>query len=270
MVGGRARDGPGERPPPRPQPTTSRSRSQTVVCAGTRSTVPASPSSGPLASTTSRPSGSGTGPAERLLRLCSRWSAGSAAPPRSGRAAGGADPRLGHGDPRRVVLVPHLAPLAEDAVHLIAVPQRMAAVLGQFVRAVARMSSMSRSGSARSLARPWATLTRKPATPRSDQKRSVVRKSVRTSGWSQFRSGCSGANRRRYHCPSGSRVHAGPPKQETQSVGGSEPSGPRPSRKTYRAWAAAGAGGAGRWPSQRSRPRSCSSSTGGFGTSRRY
>ena len=61
------------------------------------------------------------------------------------------------------------------------------------------------SGSERSLARPWATSTRKPSTPRSDQNRSVVRKSSRTSRLSQLRSGCSAANRCRYHCPSGDR-----------------------------------------------------------------
>ncbi|SIM48153.1 Uncharacterised protein [Mycobacteroides abscessus subsp. abscessus] len=75
---------------------------------------------------------------------------------------------------------------------------------------------------------------RKPSTPRSDQKRRVVRKSARTSGLSQFRSGCSGAKLCRYHCPSSTRVQAGPPKIEIQSAGGSAPSGPCPSRKMYR------------------------------------
>ena len=56
-----------------------------------------------------------------------------------------------------------------------------------------------------------------------------------TSGFSQLKSGCSGAKRWRYHSPSGTRVHAGPPKVESQSVGASLPSSPRPGRKTYRA-----------------------------------
>jgi|GEM_PF-6446031 hypothetical protein len=83
------------------------------------------------------------------------------------------------------------------------------------------------------LARPCATSTRNPSTPRSDQNRNVVRKSSLTSRFSQFRSGCSAANRCRYHCPSGTWAQAGPPKPETQSDGGSAPSGPSPSRKMY-------------------------------------
>ena len=51
---------------------------------------------------------------------------------------------------------------------------------------------------------------------------------------SQLRSGCSGANRCRYHCPSPHRVQAGPPNIEVQSAGGSSPFAPRPSRKMYR------------------------------------
>ena len=43
---------------------------------------------------------------------------------------------------------------------------------------------------------------RTPATPRSNQKRSTSSCSAQTSGCVQFRSGCSGANRCRYHSPS--------------------------------------------------------------------
>ncbi len=78
----------------------------------------------------------------------------------------------------------------------------------------------------------WATSIRKPSTPRSDQNRSVVRKSSRTSSSAQLRSGCSGANRWRYQSPSPIGSQAGPPKNERQSVGGSAPSGPLPRRIT--------------------------------------
>ncbi len=91
-----------------------------------------------------------------------------------------------------------------------------------------------RSGSSGSLTSPCATSIRKPSTPRSNQNRRIDSNSACTSGCCQLRSGCSGAYRWRYHSPSGRRVHAGPPKQETQSLGGSAPSGPRPGRKTYR------------------------------------
>jgi len=43
--------------------------------------------------------------------------------------------------------------------------------------------------------------------------------------------GCSLVNMCRYHWPSGTRVHAGPPKWFCQLVGGSSPFGPLPSRK---------------------------------------
>ncbi|MDF2711488.1 MAG: hypothetical protein K0R62_7140 [Nonomuraea muscovyensis] len=62
---------------------------------------------------------------------------------------------------------------------------------------------------------------RNPSTPRSNQKRSTSSNSRCTSGLSQLRSGCSGANRWRYHCPSGTCVHAGPPKIDDQSFGSS-------------------------------------------------
>ena len=94
------------------------------------------------------------------------------------------------------------------------------------------------NGSLRSLVSMWATSTRKPSTPRSAQNRSVRTKSARTSGCAQFRSGCSTAKWWRYHCPSATRSQAGPPNIETQSVGGCSPSGPVPSRKTYRSRAA--------------------------------
>ena len=90
----------------------------------------------------------------------------------------------------------------------------------------------SQSGSPGALTSPCATSTRKPSTPRSSQNRNVAVNSAGTSGFDQSRSGCRESNRCRYHCPSGTRVHAGPPKTERQLFGGSEPSGPRPSRNT--------------------------------------
>ena len=90
------------------------------------------------------------------------------------------------------------------------------------------------SGRPGSLAMPCATSIRKPSTPRSSQKRSVRSRSAATSGLDQSRSGCSAANRCRYHWPSGTRVQAGPPKRDCQLFGGSAPSSPVPSRKTYR------------------------------------
>ena len=134
-------------------------------------------------------------------------------------------------DPRRVVLVEDLPPLGVDVVHLVPVPERVGAVGGSGPSArAARLAS----GSVRSLARPWATSTRKPSTPRSDQNRSVVRKSSRTSRLSQFRSGCSAANRCRYHCPSPDPGPGRAAERDSQSDGGSDPSGPVPSRKMYR------------------------------------
>ena len=75
--------------------------------------------------------------------------------------------------------------------------------------------------------------------PRSNQNRSTSSNIAGISGLSQFQSGWLMSNRCRYHwpgVPSGSvvRVHAGPPKIEAQLLGGSSPSAPRPSRKTYR------------------------------------
>ncbi|CFE41199.1 Uncharacterised protein [Mycobacterium tuberculosis] len=98
------------------------------------------------------------------------------------------------------------------------------------------MPRSGESGRPGGLAMPCATSMRKPSTPRSSQKRSVFSKSSRISGLSQFRSGCSVSKRCRYHwpgLPSGSRtrVQAGPPNTDSQLFGGSDPSGPRPSRK---------------------------------------
>ena len=90
------------------------------------------------------------------------------------------------------------------------------------------------SGRPGALTRPWATSTRKPSTPRSSQKRRIERNSSWTAGWSQLKSGCSGAKRWRYHSPSGTRVQAGPPKRDSQSLGGSSPFWPRPLRKWKR------------------------------------
>ena len=96
------------------------------------------------------------------------------------------------------------------------------------------------SGSSGCLAMPWATSTRKPSTPRSSQKRRIESNSSSTSWFVQLRSGCSGAKRCNYRSPgaplaSVTRCQAGPPKTLCQSLGGSLWSGPRPSRKTYRA-----------------------------------
>ena len=78
-----------------------------------------------------------------------------------------------------------------------------------------------------------------PSAPRSNQNRSTSSNSARTSALAQLKSGCSGANRCRYHwpgVPSGwvVRVHAGPPKIDAQSFGGRSPPGPRPSRNQNR------------------------------------
>ena len=83
--------------------------------------------------------------------------------------------------------------------------------------------SAGTSGSAGSLTSSAAESMRTPATPRSNQKRRMSSCSRRTSGWSQLRSGCSAANRCRYHSPGVPsafvvRVHAGPPKLEHPAV----------------------------------------------------
>ncbi len=96
------------------------------------------------------------------------------------------------------------------------------------------------SGRPGALTRASQTSTRKPSTPRSSQNLSVVSKSSRTAGLSQFQSGWPGSNRWRYHCPglpsaSVTRVQAGPSNIDVQSLGGRLPSGPRPSRKWNRA-----------------------------------
>ena len=80
---------------------------------------------------------------------------------------------------------------------------------------------------------------RTPSAPRSNQKRRTSSCSVRTRGSPQFRSGCSAANRCRYHSPGvpsglSVRVHAGPPKIDCQSFGGRSPPSPRPGRNQNR------------------------------------
>ena len=96
------------------------------------------------------------------------------------------------------------------------------------------------SGRPGGLAIPWATSTRNPSTPRSSQNRRMRANSAATSGFVQSRSGCSGANRCRYHWPgvpsaAATRCQAEPPKRDGQLFGGSSPPGPRPSRKRNRA-----------------------------------
>jgi len=92
------------------------------------------------------------------------------------------------------------------------------------------------SGNPAALIRALATSTRKPSTPRSSQNFSTSSNSARTCGFSQLRSGCLAANRWRYHWPpvpsaALTRVHATPPKTQSQLLGGRSPCGPRPSRK---------------------------------------
>ena len=62
---------------------------------------------------------------------------------------------------------------------------------------------------------------RTPATPRSNQKRRTSSCSAHTSGCVQLRSGCSGANRWRYHSPGAvrvARVHAEPAEDRLPAV----------------------------------------------------
>ena len=100
------------------------------------------------------------------------------------------------------------------------------------------------SGRPGGLAMPCATSTRKPSTPRSSQNRRMRSNSAGTAGLVQFRSGCSGANRCRYHCPSGTRCQAGPPNCDGQLFGGSSPFGAAPVPEDEQvALGAAGPGG---------------------------
>ncbi|CAM5735161.1 hypothetical protein SALBM311S_10370 [Streptomyces alboniger] len=110
-------------------------------------------------------------------------------------------------------------------------------------RVRASASGSGESGRSGCLKRPAATSMRKPSTPRSSQKRSVRSNSSATSGVRQFQSGCSGVNMCRYHWPgrpsaSVTRLQAGPPNMACQLLGGSAPSGPRPSAKWKRSLAA--------------------------------
>ena len=75
-------------------------------------------------------------------------------------------------------------------------------------------------------------------------------KSATTSGSRQFRSGCCGACRCRYHSPSAAAVQAGPPNADCQSFGGNSP------------LARAGRGSA-RGPASRVRPPTPRGTTGG-------
>ena len=100
-------------------------------------------------------------------------------------------------------------------------------------------TSRLRSGSDKSFFKACATSIRNASTPRSAQNFRVLRKSFWISGLSQLKSGCSGANQCMYHwlCfppMADSWVQALGAKCETQSVGGSSPFLPRPSRKIYR------------------------------------
>ena len=95
-----------------------------------------------------------------------------------------------------------------------------------------------RRGSERSFFSACATSIRNASTPRSAQNFRVLRNSSCTSRLSQLKSGCSGANQCMYHwlcLPpiADSCVHADGAKCETQSVGGSSPLTPLPSRNKY-------------------------------------
>jgi hypothetical protein len=61
---------------------------------------------------------------------------------------------------------------------------------------------------------------RNPSTPRLNQNRRMSANSVCTCGLVQFRSGCRELYRCRNHCPSGTCVHADPPKRDCQLLGG--------------------------------------------------
>ena len=96
-------------------------------------------------------------------------------------------------------------------------------------------STPSQSDSVGSFISTAAESIRTPSAPRSNQNRRMSSNSSRTLGLDQLKSGCSGANRCRYHSPgvpssATVRVHAGPPKIDCQSFGGSSPPGPRPGR----------------------------------------
>ena len=98
------------------------------------------------------------------------------------------------------------------------------------------MSEEPTSGSPGALSSELATSMRTPSTPRSNQNFRIDSNSSRTTWLSQFRSGCSEANRCRYHSPGVPsalvvRVQAGPPKTLRQSFGGSSPSTPLPGLK---------------------------------------
>src|SRR5260221_2374767 len=95
--------------------------------------------------------------------------------------------------------------------------------------------SESTSGSAASLLSSAAESILMPSAPRSNQKRSTSSNSFLTAWLAQLKSGCSGANKCRYHSPgdpSGSEtlVQAGPPKIDCQPFGGCSPDSPRPGR----------------------------------------
>ena len=80
------------------------------------------------------------------------------------------------------------------------------------------------SRSSRSLTIAWQTSIRKPATPRSYQKRSTSSNASRTSGFHQLRSGWEGRKLLRKYWPeASSSVHAEPPKFDSQLFGGPPP-----------------------------------------------
>ena len=82
-------------------------------------------------------------------------------------------------------------------------------------------SSGGSSGRAGSLPMAWITSMRNPSTPRSSQNRRMSCMAASTSGFAQFRSGCSGRNRWRYHWPAaGSSVHAGASRNGRASCSG--------------------------------------------------
>ena len=132
-------------------------------------------------------------------------------------AAVGRMPCFGDGHAGRVVFIEDLPPVLVDHVDLVAVVQRIGTVDRQLQ---VQIDADCATGAHRSFASVCAMSTRNPSTPRSAQNRSVSRKYCRTSSLPQLRSGCSLVNRWQYHCPSGTRSHALPPKCDRQSDGG--------------------------------------------------
>src|ERR1700726_4254146 len=80
---------------------------------------------------------------------------------------------------------------------------------------------IGRSAISLRLNRADATSMRYPSAPLSSQNSRILSNSLGTAGFHQLRSGCSGANRWRYHCPlRWSLVQAEPLNADSQLFGG--------------------------------------------------